>query len=555
MDDKKLLDLLKTSTESETLEFKEAKDQFSILGNEGKQRKSLLGYVVAIGNEGGGYLILGVKNKINPKTGYRDSVGTKVFENLEDIKSQIFRKINLRIKIEEFYIEAKRVLVITIPGHLTGQPLKFYGQYLMRVGEELQDMDIYTLKNLLNEKFDDFSAEFCKEADLNDLDKSAINTLKNKWAEKTKNNSFLNISNEALLEKLSLLKNKMITNSAIFLLGNDDIISYCFPNSEFIFEWRADFNKIDFDFRKTWRSAFLKIYNEIWDTINYRNTRVPFRQGFFEKDIWSFDEYSIREAVLNAFAHREYKNRTEPVFIKLSPDNFSIKSPGGFLPGVTPENILFVEGKWRNRLLMETLERIGLVERAGIGLDRIFKNNITNGKGLPDFRDSDSDYVVLNIPSKIQDINFVSYLQKISSEKQIAIDEIDDIIFMENIRTFGNSSNKEKISKFIKLGLIEKIGTGKGIRYILSKDYYGFIDKKEEYTRMKWINKNIQKELLLQYFKDHNKGRMPDFLSLFEGRLSRRQIQRLLDSLKSEGYIYFDGKPRSIYSFWKYKEK
>lgn len=259
--------------------------------------------------------------------------------------------------------------------------------------------------------------------------------------------------------------------------------------------------------------------------------------------------------MLNAFAHREYKNRTEPVFIKLSPDNFSIKSPGGFLPGVTPENILFVEGKWRNRLLMETLERIGLVERAGIGLDRIFKNNIANGKGFPDFRDSDSDYVVLNIPSKIQDINFVGYLQKISSEKQITFEEIDDIIFMENIRTFGNSSNKEKISKFIKLGLIEKIGAGKGIRYILPKDYYGFIDKKEEYTRRKWINKNIQKELLLQYFKDHNKGRMTDFLSLFEDRLTRRQIQRLLDSLKSEGYIYFDGKPRSIYSFWKYKDK
>jgi hypothetical protein len=49
--------------------------------------------------------------------------------------------------------------------------------------------------------------------------------------------------------------------------------------------------------------------------------------------------------------------------------------------------------------------------------------------------------------------------------------------------------------------------------------------------------------------------RLPDFLSLFEDRLTRRQIQRLLDSLKSEGYIYFDGKPRSIYSFWKYKEK
>jgi len=553
MDKKNLLDLLKINSENENLEFKEAKDQFSILGDGGRQRKSLLGYVVAIGNEGGGHLILGVKNKINPITGFRDIVGTKAIENIENTKSQIFRKINLRIQIEEFFINAKRVIVVIIPNHLIGQPIKFHGQYLMRVGEELQDMDSSTLRNILNEKLYDYSAEFCSEATLSDLDLNAINVLKNKWAEKTKNNSYLNFSNESLLEKLSLLKNKIITNAAIILLGNDEIINRYFPNSEFIFEWRIDINKINFDFRKNWRSAFLNIHNEIWDTVNSRNTRVPFRQGFFEKDIWSFDEYSIREAVLNAFAHREYKNRTEPVFLKLSPEKFSIKSPGGFLPGVTPENILFIEGKWRNRLLMETLERIGLVERAGVGLDRIFKNNIMDGKGMPDFSGSDPDYVVLDIPSKVQDINFVEYLQKISAEKQITFDEIDNIIFMENIRTVGKSDNKEKINKFIKLDLIEKVGLGRGVRYILSKDYYGFIDKKEEYTRRKWIDRNIQKELLLQYFKDHRRGKMSDFLRLFEERLTRRQIQGLLKILKAEEFIYFDGKPRSVDAFWKYK--
>jgi len=93
----------------------------------------------------------------------------------------------------------------------------------------------------------------------------------------------------------------------------------------------------------------------------------------------------------------------------------------------------------------------------------------------------------------------------------------------------------------------------RGVRYILSKDYYGFIDKKEEYTRRKWIDKNIQKELLLQYFKDHKHGRMSDFLRLFEGRLTRRQIQGLLKILKVEGFIYFDGKPRSVNAFWKYR--
>ena len=202
---------------------------------------------------------------------------------------------------------------------------------------------------------------------------------------------------------------------------------------------------------------------------------------------------------------------------------------------------------------METLERIGLVERAGVGLDRVFKNNIMDGKGIPDFNESEPDYVVLNIPSKVQDINFVEYLQKISSEKQITLDEIGDIIFMENIRTEGKSNNKEKISKFIKLNLIEKVGSGRGVRYILSKEYYGFINKKEEYTGRKWIDKNIQKELLLQYFKDHKKGKISDFVKLFDNKLNRLQIQKLLSELRSSGLVFFDGKPRSQSSYWKLK--
>ncbi|MHB1336960.1 MAG: AlbA family DNA-binding domain-containing protein [Candidatus Humimicrobiaceae bacterium] len=217
MDKKELIDILKRKSENENLEFKEAKENFSTLGNGGSQRKSLLGYVVAIGNEGGGNLILGVKNKINPKTGSRDIVGSRALENIEDTKSQIFRKINLRIQIKEFLMDGGRVVVITIPNHPIGQPLKFHGQYLMRVGDELQDMDPNTLKNILNEQLGDFSKEFCDDATLNDLDGKAIDNLRKKWAEKTKNDSYLNFSNKIILEKLLLLQHKAITNAAILL--------------------------------------------------------------------------------------------------------------------------------------------------------------------------------------------------------------------------------------------------------------------------------------------------------------------------------------------------
>jgi predicted HTH transcriptional regulator len=58
-----------------TLEFKEAKIQYDM--------KKLCRYCVAIGNEGGGKVILGVSRTVP-----RSVVGTKAFQNLNDVKSQ-----------------------------------------------------------------------------------------------------------------------------------------------------------------------------------------------------------------------------------------------------------------------------------------------------------------------------------------------------------------------------------------------------------------------------------------------------------------------------------
>jgi ATP-dependent DNA helicase RecG len=307
------------------------------------------------------------------------------------------------------------------------------------------------------------------------------------------------------------------------------------------------------DFRAEWRQAFVFTINEIEQAINYRNQRTPFKQGFLELDIWSFDLWSMREAINNAFAHRNYFNRTEPVIIKMSPDGIKIKSPGGLMQGVTIQNILDAEGKWRNRLLMETMQRIGLVERAGIGLDRIFIETIKNGKGMPNFDNTDENYVVLNIPAKIKDLNFVYYLEKIAREKQISFNQVKDFLELENIRDHGISSDKERIMYFCKNNLVEKIGVGRGVKYVLSKHFYEFIEKRSEYTRKKWLNKDEQKQIILNYLKDYKKGKVSDFKQLFqEKELTNQQINRLLKELSDKG-VYFEGPQRSKSAYWKIK--
>lgn len=89
---------------------------------------------------------------------------------------------------------------------------------------------------------------------------------------------------------------------------------------------------------------------------------------------------------------------------------------------------------------------------------------------------------------------------------------------------------------------------------MLAKKFYDFIDNQSEYTRKKWLSKEQQKEVLMNFFRQHKKGRMIDFSKLFENKLNNNQIFILLSELRNDDSIYFDGKQRSSKGFWRQKE-
>ena len=85
-----------------------------------------------------------------------------------------------------------------------------------------------------------------------------------------------------------------------------------------------------------------------------------------------YPEAALREALLNALAHRDYGLRGATVDITVWDDRLEIRSPGG-LPGpITLENIRS-EHYSRNRRIMRCLKLLGLVEEYGEGVDRMFE--------------------------------------------------------------------------------------------------------------------------------------------------------------------------------------
>jgi ATP-dependent DNA helicase RecG len=153
---------------------------------------------------------------------------------------------------------------------------------------------------------------------------------------------------------------------------------------------------VDFDDRATYRAGYLAIHDAVWAAIDARNGTSPAQEGAFRHAIRAFDERVVREALLNAVAHRNY-HHAGSIFVHHSPGSLTVRSPGGLPYGVTLQKILDTSVP-RNRLVAETLEGCDLVQRSGQGVNLMFEQTIREGKGRPDYAGTDAFSVVLSLP-------------------------------------------------------------------------------------------------------------------------------------------------------------
>lgn len=133
------IDAWRRADETETLEFKEAKERFAL--------RDILAYCVAIGNERGGILLLGISDK--PP---RSVVGTKAYPHIGALKKDLLDRLHFRVDIEAVEHPDGRVLVFHIPPRPTGHPYHLDGAYLMRSGEALVPMTTEQIKQITEEE-------------------------------------------------------------------------------------------------------------------------------------------------------------------------------------------------------------------------------------------------------------------------------------------------------------------------------------------------------------------------------------------------------------------
>lgn len=517
----------------------------------------LIDAIVGMTNTDGGELFLGVEDdgKISGvHKNHLDEIGVAALvanmtvpsvavraEIIEEDKQEI-------LKIE---IPISRTIVATAGGKILRRRLKVDGtpenvpMYPFEINTRLSELSLL-----------DFSAQPLMGATIDDLDSNERIRLRKIIKFRKGDRTLLELSDEELDKALRIIKEEngvlQPTVTGMLLIGKEDRIEELIPTAKSCFQVLEGTQvRINEQFNKPLLATFelFEEYLKAW------NPEREMEYGLFRVPIPEFSEAAFREGLVNAFCHRDY-SILQMVRLVIDDEGMAISSPGGFIEGVNLNNLLSVEPHGRNQALADALKRIGLAERTGRGIDRIFEGSIIYGRPWPDYSESTSRYVKLFIQRAKPDlaftkmisneenkmgrslsINSLLILSALQNERRLDIHRIAQIT---NIRERLVKSNVEKL---IENGLVEATGNGKARGYILSAKVYRENDNAIGYVRQTGIDTIKYEELVLKLTREQRgyitRDNVMELLNL-----SDSQAYRILKKLADKNKLLLEGKGR-----------
>ncbi|MEW6421483.1 MAG: ATP-binding protein [Deinococcota bacterium] len=279
------------------------------------------------------------------------------------------------------------------------------------------------------------------------------------------------------------------TLAGILLAGTPAALKAHVPQAEVCF-YHHQTPDVEFQFREDLLRPIPALLTRLAELIQARNRFTPVQVGLFRIEVWEQDEAVYREALLNALTHRDYTLH-DAVHVHHYPDRLEIMNPGGLPGGITPGNILRHQPKRRNPLLAEVLARLGLVERAGVGVDKMYQLMLRHGKEPPEYT-TYPDAVTLTLHSPGFDAEFVRFVARKQEEMRTL--SLDMLIVLSLLAREGEAT-RAHLARALQLpedrtprllrsmedhGLIARSGLGRGIAYMLSEEVQRALGREPE---------------------------------------------------------------------------
>ncbi len=423
------LEKLISRGETLTVEFKSDRDKLP--------DRALVEAVVAMTNTEGGILLEGVEDGTGEITGlHRSHIGCGTPEAL--IANKTVPPVQVTVdeidcgdglKVFAINVPECRGVVGTKGGYYAKRRLKLDGT------PETVPMTPFEIQSRASQfQLIDPSAQPMAAVPLSKIDplqreriKSSIRRSNN--ADK----ALLELGDSDFDRALGLVKDcggrDYLTLAGVLLLTDEQTIRKHVPTYEIAFQVLS--GNLDIQVNDYMRKPLVEAYDNIVERFTARIEESEMMVGARRRVAPNFDIVGFREALTNALVHRDYCV-LGTVIVKLDHYGLSIYSPGGFVDGVSLENILSTAPKSRNTLLADIAKRIGLAERTGRGVDKIFAGVLRYGRRKPSYDRDIGAGLSLTVFREKADFGFLNFVieREESIRRSLTVDELLAISMM-----------------------------------------------------------------------------------------------------------------------------
>lgn len=502
-----------------------------------KERISLaVDELIAFANCKGGTVYFGVEDngEVTGCTGNYD---------LQAMRESIYDKTRppMFTEIEEIEYEDKTVITITVEAD--GKTYATTdGRCLKRLGKNSKPYYPDEMSHIYSANHvNDFSAQIIAESSIDDINLMVVYALKEKLRIRDSASTLPDMDDMAFLRDLKLIVNDngkdKLTIAGLLFVGKEQSIQRLLPQAEVIYLHYGKDNLEEYNARMDMKQPIITVVDRLTEKMQNDNKIENVQIGLFRLEVADFSEKVFQEALLNALSHRDYQ-QMGAVYVKHYPDKIVIENPGGFLDGITAENIITHPSSPRNKLIAETLQSLKYVQRTGQGVDIIYKEMVSMGKPYPVYRVF-NDAVQLTIGSAMEDPDFVKFIVKEQDSKQINLSLSQLMILryiVENrkiklsdaqrIAQISDEDARKCCTELMKFGLIEIVGK----EYMLTARVYEAVKSQVEYTRDKVVQYIKAKDMIMEYLSTNNSitNAIIRELCVFTKQQARSTIEKMI---------------------------
>lgn len=536
-------DLIKKyNQETRHIEFKSNYQDANTLG----EYISALSNGATLDNVDFGYLFFGVDDKTLEITGTTfDATTKKVSFKLDKsnkspnqylelgLRQYISPKINFQI-LTFTSNNNKRIVAFKIPA-AKGEPTYFMGKAYVRVDSCKTELKGYSswIREIYNSQ-EDWSAQIIESATLDDLDPEAISIALNGYCQRFphRQEEAKNWSSTQFLDHAKITINGKITRTALLLLGKEESTHHLNHIAQIVWRLQTTDERAATIFYPPFLLSTTKVRQSIR---NYRYKIFP-DNTLLPAEIWKYDNRSILEALHNCIMHQDYMLNERIIVTELS-DKLVFTNAGAFYDGKYED---YLEGKktpkkYRNQFLANAMVNLKMVDSQGFGIHDIYQNQRDRFLPMPDYDNSTTNHVILEIPGQIINSEYSETLM------QHANLDLSTVYLLDRVQR-GKPITKEEIKNLRAQNLIE----GRPSALFISKKVAKITHQEAEYTNLSGFDDQWYSDLILKALSEHENLKRSSINKLLYHKLpeiltdaqKKNRIDRLLRKLRLANRIY-----------------